>query len=33
MNDYEEHTTNGKDIKGGWVMVFVVGLGFVILSL
>jgi hypothetical protein len=30
MNYIEEHTV---DIKGGWVMVLVVGLGFVILSL
>ena len=32
-NYYDEHTTNSKDIKSGWIMILVVSIGLVILSL
>lgn len=33
MTYYEEHAANGNTLKGGWIMVLVVNLGFVLLTL
>jgi hypothetical protein len=33
MNYIEEHKVDSKDVKGGWIMVFLAGFGLVILSL